>query len=112
MVDRAHVWSDGWKQPVTVSRKDVSLNIIGLGCPASCLTLWAWARLQNPPLSWHEAKAMADSGRITTEEHKSRRKQRLAYYVRYDQQLADSIGLLPAIRASGWIIDRGRDTTP
>ena len=64
--------------------------------------LFDWASVQVPRLSWWDARWLADEGRIHTLELPHWRKARLAYYVPIDMALAQRIGLIPAIRLSGW----------
>ena len=85
------------------SEEEKAYALIGSSLPESCITLFAWACLQSSPIAWPDAVALARSSRVYTEQHTARRwRKRKAYYVRLDQDLIHSHGLIFAVRWAGW----------
>ena len=67
------------------------------------ISLWAWARLQEPPLTWTDSKRLIESGAITAYKGKSMKwMKRKAWMIDVDPTLVASHGLLHAVRCAGW----------
>lgn len=66
------------------------------------ISLWAWARLQDPPLTWLDARRLAESGEIKALRCRWPGKARLHWTIDVDRSLVDTLGLLAAVRLAGW----------
>ena len=75
------------------------LDLVAFYAPPNTLAVWAWAQLQEPPLTWLEAKALVLAGSIEVAYHPHHKHRKTLPYVVLDASLIRTHGLVYAARA-------------
>ena len=68
----------------------------------NAVSLWAWARLQEPPLTWLDARGLAEAKAIHAFKAHWPNRARLHWMVDLNPEIIDRLGLLAAVRCAGW----------